>query len=163
MKIMELIKTCCACPSQWEGIIENEGLVYIRYRHGRLTINFTEHGIDAVLGEEIFRKYIGHEFLNISPKKFIFFLKEQDRYLSQKHKTRPAGEEGNVVTFGNSFFSDRTKASSVYQLISLRLVSNNSCERGSSSGTYSVISHFSVYSDKVSTIRSKVCICVMAR
>ena len=61
MKIMELIKTCCACPSQWEGIIKDEGLVYIRYRHGRLTINFTEHGIDAVLGEEIFRKYIGHE------------------------------------------------------------------------------------------------------
>ena len=61
MKIMELINTCIACPSQWEGIIKNEGLVYIRYRYGRLTIKFTAHGIDAVLGEEIFRKDIGHE------------------------------------------------------------------------------------------------------
>jgi hypothetical protein len=61
MKIMELVRTCSACPSQWEGIIKDEGLVYIRYRWGRLSIKFTAHGIDAVLGEEIFSKDIGHD------------------------------------------------------------------------------------------------------
>lgn len=30
-------RTCYACPSQWSGVLENGGEIYIRYRWGYLT------------------------------------------------------------------------------------------------------------------------------
>ena len=37
-KLIWLTQTCEACPSQWEGELEDSGLVYIRYRYGNLTV-----------------------------------------------------------------------------------------------------------------------------
>lgn len=34
-KVVALKKTSIACPSQWEGTLEDGRAVYARYRHGR--------------------------------------------------------------------------------------------------------------------------------
>lgn len=38
MKVAELTQTCSACPSQWEGRLEDGSAIYIRYRWGRLGV-----------------------------------------------------------------------------------------------------------------------------
>lgn len=38
MKLKRLERTCIACPSQWEGETEDGREVYVRYRHGRLSV-----------------------------------------------------------------------------------------------------------------------------
>lgn len=38
MKVVELIRTCIACPSQWEGHTDDGQPVYVRYRHGFLSV-----------------------------------------------------------------------------------------------------------------------------
>lgn len=35
--LKQLDQTCGACPSQWEGTLEDGRAVYVRYRHGWLT------------------------------------------------------------------------------------------------------------------------------
>ncbi len=42
MKIKSIKNTSTCCPSQWEGITENNETFYIRYRWGRLTIQLSE-------------------------------------------------------------------------------------------------------------------------
>ncbi len=37
-KVLTLKKTCLACPSQWEGDIEDGRAVYARFRHGHLSV-----------------------------------------------------------------------------------------------------------------------------
>jgi hypothetical protein len=46
-KIVQLIQTCSACPSQWEGKTADGQQVYIRYRWGHLSIGVDPE--DAVL------------------------------------------------------------------------------------------------------------------
>lgn len=38
MIIVELEQTCGACPAQWEGRLEDGRHIYIRSRHGVLTV-----------------------------------------------------------------------------------------------------------------------------
>lgn len=35
---MMLKKTCIACPSQWEGTLEDGQAIYARYRYGELSV-----------------------------------------------------------------------------------------------------------------------------
>jgi hypothetical protein len=37
-KVVALTKTCIACPSQWEGTLDDGRTIYVRYRHGRLSV-----------------------------------------------------------------------------------------------------------------------------
>jgi len=65
IEITEITQTCDFCPSQWEGT-DNEGYtIYIRYRHGYLSVRRsstpTEDYTEAVRGEEIFGISYGHE------------------------------------------------------------------------------------------------------
>lgn len=57
LKVVNLVMTCLACPSQWEGYLEDGRMVYIRYRHGFGTVRVskepTENIHDAVLGEVV--------------------------------------------------------------------------------------------------------------
>ena len=46
--------TCFACPSQWEGITDDDQEVYIRYRWGHLSVR--------VSGTKIFSRQIGNEY-----------------------------------------------------------------------------------------------------
>jgi hypothetical protein len=48
MKVVALKKTCVACPSQWEGTLEDGRAVYAHYRHGELSV-----GIGDDVGEAI--------------------------------------------------------------------------------------------------------------
>lgn len=41
-KVVQLIRTCFACPSQWEGKLENGDNLYVRYRWGRLRIEIND-------------------------------------------------------------------------------------------------------------------------
>lgn len=37
-KLVSLRNTCIACPSQWEGTLEDGRAIYARYRHGELSV-----------------------------------------------------------------------------------------------------------------------------
>ena len=39
----QLIKTCDACPSQWEGMLNTGQSIYCRYRHGQLRIHVSKN------------------------------------------------------------------------------------------------------------------------
>jgi len=58
INIISLTKTSTAAPAQWEGATDDNRLVYIRERHGSLTILISSVGAtdigDAVRGEMIF-------------------------------------------------------------------------------------------------------------
>ena len=61
--IKSLEKTCYACSAQWEGWTNDNRQVYIRYRHGFLSVRISEEGDDteyaAVEGEEVYGEWIG--------------------------------------------------------------------------------------------------------
>lgn len=64
-KIVKLIKTCDACPSQWEGKTDKGEKVYIRYRWGCLRVSKSDGKsddvYDAIPGIEIHYSEPGHE------------------------------------------------------------------------------------------------------
>jgi hypothetical protein len=53
VKVIEIKRTCLACPAQWEGQGE-AGCVYIRFRWGHLTVGVGPTIKDAVAAEPIF-------------------------------------------------------------------------------------------------------------
>jgi len=62
IKVKEIIQTCPACPSQWEGVTDDGRPIYIRYRWGSLSVSIGEKGGDvtsAVRGEVILGKELG--------------------------------------------------------------------------------------------------------
>ncbi len=63
MKIKSIKNTSTRCPSQWEGITENNETFYILYRWGRLTLQLSEPNgtiTDAVnTGRVLYNKQIG--------------------------------------------------------------------------------------------------------
>lgn len=63
MKVTSIVQTSTACPSQWEGTLEDGRMVYVRYRWGYLSVRVsptpTTEVLDAVDGEEVFGKEIG--------------------------------------------------------------------------------------------------------
>ncbi len=65
MKIKSIKQTCPACPSQWEGHLEDGRMFYIRYRWGHLSISVsdkpTDDVYDAVKGKEVLSKDVGDE------------------------------------------------------------------------------------------------------
>lgn len=48
LKLVALKKTCTACPSQWEGGLEDGRVVYARYRHGELSVGVGDDIDEAV-------------------------------------------------------------------------------------------------------------------
>lgn len=84
----DLKKTCIACPSQWEGTLEDGKVVYARYRHGTLSVGvghdideairngmsdhalyagFVGDGLDGFMGFEELKTHL-HGLLEFSPK-----------------------------------------------------------------------------------------------
>jgi hypothetical protein len=47
-KVVALEKTCTACPSQWEGTLEDGRMIYARYRHGALSVGIGDDPNEAV-------------------------------------------------------------------------------------------------------------------
>lgn len=46
IKLINLKRTCHACPSQWEGQTNDNRWVYFRFRHGELRIELGQVGVD---------------------------------------------------------------------------------------------------------------------
>lgn len=57
-KVIKCIKTCEACPSQWDVWDETGTYIYIRFRWSRLSASL------GVLGEEVFGKIVGESGLD---------------------------------------------------------------------------------------------------
>jgi hypothetical protein len=47
-KVVSLRNTCIACPSQWEGTLEDGRAIYARYRHGELSVGVGDDINEAV-------------------------------------------------------------------------------------------------------------------
>lgn len=65
-KVLTLKKTCLACPSQWEGTLEDGRAVYARFRHGHLGVgvgvNAKEAVGNAMSGRPLYEADIGDRF-----------------------------------------------------------------------------------------------------
>lgn len=68
MIVKNIIKTCTACPSQWEGHLEDGRMFYARYRYGYLTIEISKEPTNdvekAMLDDAnlIYNKQLGDDF-----------------------------------------------------------------------------------------------------
>jgi hypothetical protein len=47
-ELVSLTNTCIACPSQWEGTLDDGRAVYARYRYGGLSVGIGEDIDEAV-------------------------------------------------------------------------------------------------------------------
>ncbi len=54
LEILELTKTCEACPAQWEGMVAGGQHLYIRYRWGVLRCDIGE--------ETVYQQRVGGEY-----------------------------------------------------------------------------------------------------
>lgn len=62
MRVVEVTKTCEACPAQWEGVTDDGRSVYVRYRHGYLLVTASAPGgsmDEAIDGGVIFAMPFG--------------------------------------------------------------------------------------------------------
>jgi len=63
IKATSLVMTCSACPSQWQGKLEDGRMFYARYRHGYFYISVsdgpTERGFDAVTDNYLMEAEVG--------------------------------------------------------------------------------------------------------
>lgn len=62
MKLLHVTRTSIACPSQWEGVLDDGCMIYVRYRHGGLSIRKSKEPTDdimkAVNGDELLFEYV---------------------------------------------------------------------------------------------------------
>lgn len=62
-KVIALRKTSLACPSQWEGALEDGRTIYARYRHGELTVGVGKDIDEAVRsrrdGQAFYADHVG--------------------------------------------------------------------------------------------------------
>lgn len=61
VKVTEILRTCFAYPSQWEGKTES-GYVYIRFRWGTLAVRSGSTLEDAIAGPTIFEWHEADEY-----------------------------------------------------------------------------------------------------
>lgn len=63
MKVKNVVRTCAACPSQWEAETEDGRGVYIRYRYGCIQVWVSHNaGEDGLDGDCVFGDCIGDDF-----------------------------------------------------------------------------------------------------
>ena len=68
MKVTYINQTCGACPSQWEGNLEDGRMFYARYRWGCLSIELSKEKTNNVMmamgedGNLIYNERLGDEF-----------------------------------------------------------------------------------------------------
>ena len=54
MKIKSIDQTCGACPSQWEGYMEDGTYIFIHYRYGYLRVDIDgQKTFDLTIGDEL--------------------------------------------------------------------------------------------------------------
>lgn len=53
-KVVKMIRTCTACPSQWDGTTAGSNYLYFRYRWGYLSVDFEgDNIISERLGDDM--------------------------------------------------------------------------------------------------------------
>lgn len=57
--VKRIEQTCTACPSQWEGVTDDDRAIYIRYRWGWLSVDVAPTIEEAVVGSEVFAAQVG--------------------------------------------------------------------------------------------------------
>jgi hypothetical protein len=67
MKVREIKQTCFACPSQWEGHLDDGRMFYVRYRWGGLRIELSNSPTENISdvfhdGEIIHTETLGDGF-----------------------------------------------------------------------------------------------------
>ncbi len=50
--MIELVKTCDACPEQYDAFLDGKQVGYLRLRHGRFTVNFPDIGGELIYQAE---------------------------------------------------------------------------------------------------------------
>ena len=64
--VVALTKTCLACPSQWDGVLEDGRAIYARYRHGALSVGIGDDPEEAVRNSwterALYADYVGDGF-----------------------------------------------------------------------------------------------------
>lgn len=83
--LKELHQTTSCCPSQWNGLTEQNEFVYIRYRFGTLTIQLSASGgniSDAInIGHMIFVKSFNDRLDGkMTSEELIQIIKENDLF-----------------------------------------------------------------------------------
>ena len=74
IEVHSLNMTCNACPSQWDGITKDNRRIYIRYRHGFLSVRIGKlhdmSRMSGVEGDEVFDWHsdgsVGDEEMDLS-------------------------------------------------------------------------------------------------
>lgn len=65
-KVTALKKTCLACPSQWEGTLDDGRVIYARYRHGALSVGIGDSIGEAIRNgwtdDALYADYVGNGF-----------------------------------------------------------------------------------------------------
>jgi len=94
IKIKRIKRTCFACTSQWNAWTEDGYTVYIRYRHGLLSVREsflqTDNPEEAVSGRVIYEDYHGNEWDGVMDYKE---LKELTKGLVEYPKEEEEDEE----------------------------------------------------------------------
>ena len=84
MKIEDIYMTCSACPSQWEGFLEDGRMFYARYRWGHLTLDLSIEPTDDVYtamdGEEIISKTIGDQYDGVMTTEELLSIMEAHNF-----------------------------------------------------------------------------------
>ncbi len=63
IEVKHLTMTSDACPTQWEGLVGEEGSIYIRYRWGELEVHVSETSRDPIRdGARVFDQPIGGKY-----------------------------------------------------------------------------------------------------
>ena len=65
MKVKNLTQTCIACPSQWEGHIEDGRMFYCRYRYGHLSIEISKsktNNVGEAMEIRLYSEVLGDEY-----------------------------------------------------------------------------------------------------
>jgi len=82
VKVVELYRTCQACPSQWEGKTSDDNYIYVRYRWGHLTIGVAKSFPAAIWGNNIVDTQIGDGLDGVLPyEELIELTKDEVEWL----------------------------------------------------------------------------------
>lgn len=78
---IELVKTCSACPEQYDAFIKNKQVGYLRLRHGRFRVDYPSCGIETIYesfpdGDGMFEDYEQGYFLYMAKKAILNKIKQ---------------------------------------------------------------------------------------
>lgn len=78
-----MILTCGACPSQWEGYLEDGRMFYIRFRWGWLSICVSENPTEQVheaMENEIYGQQISHNLDGVIDEIRVLYIMTENGF-----------------------------------------------------------------------------------